>query len=147
MRILLLLIWPVLEILILVKIGGLIGFFGTLAIIILTAVIGIIIIKYGINKNILSESNTNMANNDAFNILIKKVWFIISGILLIIPGIITDIFGLVLLIPYTRKLIKIFPFYKLVVKNSHLINKKTSNFETTIEGEYNEVERDSNDEK
>ena len=109
---------PILEILLMIKIGQQIGAFNTILIIFVTAIVGIYHAKIqGINT--IKSGMTNLYQNKI------PVYEIISGasiavaaILLILPGFISDTIGFLLIIPFTRKLIINFWF-----KNKYNNNK------------------------
>ena len=109
---------PILEILLMIKIGQQIGAFNTILIIFVTAIFGIYHAKIqGINT--IKSGMTNLYQNKI------PVYEIISGasiavaaILLILPGFISDTIGFLLIIPFTRKLIINFWF-----KNKYNNNK------------------------
>ena len=112
---------PILEILLMIKIGQQIGAFNTILIIFVTAIVGIYHAKIqGINT--IKSGMTNLYQNKI------PVYEIISGasiavaaILLILPGFISDTIGFLLIIPFTRKLIINFWF-----KNKYNNNKNRS---------------------
>ena len=119
---------PILEIYLFIKIGSHIGAFNTLSLIFITAFIGIIYARYeGLNTL-----------RSGFTQLIKKqvpVYELLSGasialaaILLIIPGFITDLLGFLLLIPFTRKII-----FNAIIKKKNKVN--INNKKNTIDGE------------
>lgn len=122
-----------LEIYLFIKIGAKIGAFNTILLILITAVLGVSYAKFeGINT--LKSATKNLINN------LIPIYEIISGaalaiasILLILPGFATDIIGIVLIIPFTRKLI-IKLFSKKIKKNDTEKNKKF------IEGEYEDID-------
>ena len=109
---------PILEIILMIKIGQQIGAFNTILIIFVTAIVGIYHAKIqGINT--IKSGMTNLYQNKI------PVYEIISGasiavaaILLILPGFISDTIGFLLIIPFTRKLIINFWF-----KNKYNNNK------------------------
>ena len=122
-----------LEIYLFIKIGAKIGAFNTILLILITAVLGVSYAKFeGINT--LKSATKNLINN------LIPIYEIISGaalaiasILLILPGFATDIIGIVLIIPFTRKLI-IKLFSKKIKKND---TEKSKKF---IEGEYEDID-------
>ena len=137
---------PVLEILLFVKIGSLIGVFGTLATIIITAILGIILIKNsGVSnifrpRDILSQQNIPLSN------FLRAIFYIISGILLIIPGYISDIIGLLLLIPLVRRMVKSLPLFNIFFGEfNNNKQQKRANKNNTIEGVYNEININDNE--
>ena len=102
--ILLILLVPIIEIYLFIKIGSQIGAFNTIILIFLTAIIGVAYAKHE-GFNTLRSGMTQMIQNK------MPVYEIISGaalafaaLLLIIPGFATDLFGFLLIFPLTRKL-------------------------------------------
>ena len=141
MKKLLILLIPILEILLFIKIGSLIGLLGTLIAIFLTGIVGIFIIKNAGVKNVFNSKNPLNQNNHPIDNIFKGICYIISGILLIIPGYITDLMGLLLLIPYVRYLIKYLPFLNLFFNNfNQTVNNEETFKDQTIEGEFSEID-------
>ena len=129
---------PIAEIYLFIKVGSQIGAFNTIILIFLTAIIGVYYAKYeGINT--LRSGMTQIIKNQipAFELL-SGAAIAFAAVLLIIPGFATDIIGFLLIIPATRKLI----LRKLNGKFEKK-NKKGDNF---IEGEFEDIE-DDNDRK
>ena len=126
---------PALEIFLLIKIGGQVGALNTVALIFLTAIIGIYFAKLqGIQT--LRSGMVNLYQNKV------PVYEIMSGasiafaaLLLIIPGFFTDLIGFLLLIPFTRKI-----FFKLAFKNKPLTNMEQE--DDTIDGEVIDNKKD-----
>ena len=94
---------PVLEIWILIQLGNIFGFWGTLLLVIGTAILGIFHLRmqgfelgFNLQKKLLSGQR-------AVPELVEGVGLLVSGFFFIIPGAITDIIGLVFLIPLTRR--------------------------------------------
>ena len=105
---------PVVEIFLMIKIGQNIGALGTIALIFLTAIIGMYFAKLeGINT-LRSGINNLYKNKIPIYEMISGASIAFGAMLLIIPGFITDFFGFLLLIPFTRK--------KLI--NSYIEKKK-----------------------
>ncbi len=133
---------PVIEIYVLIKVGGVIGALNTIILIFFTAITGIYFAKIaGLN-----------ALRSGFNQLVKNeipVYEIISGaalafaaLLLIIPGFLTDIIGFLLIIPITRK----FFIQTIATKFSRKKRNENTN-ENIIEGSFEEKETNDNDKK
>jgi|TARA_B100001093_G_scaffold511593_1_gene579790 UPF0716 protein FxsA len=125
---------PVVEIYLFIKIGSQIGAFNTISLVFITAVVGLFYARYeGINT--IKSGFSQLIKNElpAYEI-ISGAAIAFAAILLIIPGFATDIFGLLLIFPLTRKLI----FGKLINK----LKNKTKNNEPYIEGEFEENEDD-----
>ena len=98
-------VFPIIEILLLIKIGGLIGAFTTILLIFITAMAGIFFARIQ-GFNTLRSGFINVYQNKLpiFEI-ISGASIAIAAFLLIIPGFISDALGFFLLIPLTRKLI------------------------------------------
>ena len=121
---LLIILVPLIEIYLLIKIGSQIGAFNTISLILFTAFVGVIYARYE-GFNTLKSAIGQLVKNE------MPVYEIISGaalafaaFLLILPGFVTDVIGLLIIFPLTRKLL-----FKSVTKN---YPKKRKNF---IEGE------------
>ena len=101
----LLLALPFLEIFALIKLGGLIGFFPTLLIIIGTAIFGIMHIRQqGIG--LINELQVKLSQGQkAIGEIVDGLGLLLGGFFFIIPGAITDVLGLTLLIPSCRRFI------------------------------------------
>ena len=125
---------PILEIYLFIKIGSQIGAFNTILLIFLTAIIGVYYAKYE-GLNTLRSGMTQMIKNQIpARELISGAAIAFAAILLIIPGFATDFLGLLLIIPITRKLI--FNAF------SKKFNKKNNTYEKKdfIEGEYKDMD-------
>ena len=125
--ILLILLVPIVEIYLFIKIGSHIGAFNTISLILITAVIGIYYARYE-GLNTLRSGISQMIKNE------MPIYEIISGaaiafaaILMILPGFLTDFLGIIIIFPWTRKLL-----FKNIKINKQ---KKEKNF---IDGEYEE---------
>ena len=128
---------PIIEIYLFIKIGSQIGAITTILLIFITAVVGVYYAKYE-GLNTLKAGFLQLSRNEA------PAYEIISGaaiafaaILLIIPGFATDIFGFLLIFPISRK----FFFSKFAKKFNH--KRKKNNF---IDGDFEDIE-DENDKK
>ena len=129
---------PIVEIYLFIKIGSQIGAFTTIFLVFFTAVVGVYYARYeGINT--LRSGITQIIKNQIpAHELISGAAIAFAAVLLIIPGFATDLVGFLLIIPITRRLI-------LGRLNKKFKNKETkkSNF---IEGEFEDIE-DDNDRK
>ena len=129
---------PIVEIYLFIKIGSQIGAFSTIFLVFFTAVVGVYYARYeGINT--LRSGMTQIIKNQIpAHELISGAAIAFAAVLLIIPGFATDLVGFLLIIPITRRLI-------LGRVNKKFENKETkkSNF---IEGEFEDIE-DDNDRK
>ena len=119
---------PALEIYLMIKVGSSVGALNTVALIFLTAIIGVYFAKLqGIQT--LKSGMTNFYQNKlpVYEIL-SGASIAISALLLIFPGFFTDFLGFLLLVPFTRKII-----FNVALKNKKEINIKDKN--NTIDGE------------
>jgi UPF0716 protein FxsA len=108
-RILLLfLIVPVVELILLIKIGSIIGTLNTILLVIFTAFVGAYLVKTeGLNVMQRFQGNLNQGVFPAEEIF-DGAMILVAGALLVTPGVITDIVGFVFVIPPTRAVIKKF---------------------------------------
>ena len=125
---------PVVEIYLFIKIGDQIGAFNTLSLIFITAIIGVFYARYE-GLNTLRSGFSQLIKNEA------PIYEIISGaaiafaaLLLIVPGFATDILGFLLIFPLTRKLF----FGKMINK----LKSETKIKKPYIEGEFEDIEED-----
>ena len=129
---------PVLEIYLLIKIGSQIVAITTILLIFTTAIIGIYYAKYeGLNTLRSGFSQLSRNETPAYEV-ISGAAIAFAAILLIIPGFLTDLLGFLLIFPLTRKMI----FGNFTKKFKNKENKK-NNF---IDGEFEDIE-DDNDKK
>ena len=128
---------PIIEIYLFIKIGSQIGAFNTISLIFITAIVGIIYARYE-GLNTLKSGLSQILKNELPSYeIISGTAIAFAALLLIIPGFATDLFGFILIFPLTRKIL-----LKKVSKN---INTKKKN-ENFIDGEYEDIEND-NDKK
>ena len=99
-------ILPILELAVLLRLDNAIGLFQTIILIFLTGIIGAWLVRQqGINILFRIKKEINNGNIPAKE-MIDGVMLLIAGAVLITPGLITDSFGFLLLIPYTRNFIR-----------------------------------------
>ena len=127
---------PALEIFLMIKMGGLIGALNTVALIFLTAIIGIYYARIQGIKT-LKSGVTNLYQNKApiYDIM-SGASIAIAALLLIFPGFLTDIVGFLLLIPFSRKI-----FFQLAFKNKDKTNTEEKK-EKVIDGEIINKDKD-----
>ncbi len=135
---LLIILIPIIEIYLLIKIGSQIGAITTILLIFTTAIVGIYYAKYeGINT--LKSGFLQLSKNEtpAYEVISGAV-IAFAALLLIIPGFVTDLIGFLLIFPLTRKII-LNEFSKKFKKQENQKNK-------FIDGEFEDIE-DDNDRK
>tara|TARA_Y100000022_G_C12902860_1_gene219277 strand:- start:43 stop:471 length:429 start_codon:yes stop_codon:yes gene_type:complete len=130
---------PIIEIYLFIKIGAQIGAFNTISLIFITAIIGIIYARYE-GLNTLRSGFSQLIKNElpAYEI-ISGAAIAFASLLLILPGFATDVIGFLLIFPLTRKLI----FGKYINKFKNESKPK----KTYIEGEFEDIEEDKDDRK
>ncbi len=108
---------PLLEVYLMIKVGSFIGAFNTIFITILTAVVGMYFVKLQGLSTLKSALENLRIQKSSLSEIINGFCLVIAAFLLILPGFITDFFGFLLLIPYTRNLI-LKNFFPKVEKNN-----------------------------
>ena len=126
---------PALEIFLLIKIGGQVGALNTVALIFLTAIIGIYFAKLQGIQTLKSGMVNLYQNKMPIYEMMSGASIAIAALLLIIPGFFTDLIGFILLIPFTRKIL-----FKLAFKNKSAPNIKKET--DTIDGEVIDNKKD-----
>ena len=131
---LLIILVPVIEIYLLIKIGSQIGAITTIFMIFMTAIIGVYYAKYE-GLNTLKSGFTQLSRNEtpAYEV-ISGAAIAFAALLLIIPGFATDTFGFLLIFPPSRRFI----FNRFSNKFKPKENKK-NNF---IDGDFEDIEDD-----
>ena len=129
---------PIVEIYLFIKIGSQIGAFNTISLIFITAIIGVIYARYE-GLNTLKSGFSQLIKNEvpAYEI-ISGAAIAFAALLLILPGFATDLLGFLLIFPLTRKLF----FGKFLKK----FKKETTMKKPYIEGEFEDI-ADNNDRK
>ena len=127
---------PVIEIYLLIKVGGIIGALNTILLIFFTAITGVYFAKIEGLSTLKSGFNQLVRNEIPVYEIISGAALAFAALLLIIPGFLTDIVGFLLIIPITRKF-----FIKFI---SSKFNKKKSN-KDIIEGSFEENTQDDNE--
>ena len=115
---------PTLEIFLMIKIGGKIGALSTVALIFLTAIIGIYFARIQGLQALKSGMSNLYKNKLPIEEMLSGASIAIAALLLITPGFFTDFIGFLLLIPFTRKII-----FSIAFKN------KKNDENKTIDGE------------
>lgn len=125
---------PLIEIGLFVQIGGLIGMWATIAWVIVSAALGIIILKGVASLGQVSLSRDMHELSDPVSPLAHRVMVAVGGGLLLLPGFLTDAIGLLLLVPPLRQVI-------INLIGRRLQRTRGATMQTTIiEGEWSEVE-------
>ena len=129
---------PIVEIYLFVKIGTIIGAFNTISLVFVTAIIGVVYARYEGLNTLRSGFSQLIKNESPAYEIISGAAIAFAALLLIIPGFATDMIGFLLILPLTRKLI----FGKIF--NNVEMKKETK--KDYIDGDFEDIE-DDNDRK
>ena len=124
---------PIIEIYLFIKVGSQIGALNTILLILSTAIVGIWYARYEGFNTLKSGMSQLVKNELPLYEIISGAAIAFAALLLILPGFATDIIGVLLVFPLTRKSI----LSKYSKKNSPKNKDKEKNF---IEGEYEDIE-------
>ena len=125
---------PIVEIYLFIKVGSQIGALNTILLIFFTAFLGIYYAKYEGLNTIKSGFSQLIQNEVPAYEIISGAAIAIAALLLITPGFATDVVGFLLIIPLTRKLI--------LGKISRNIKKKNFKKNDFIEGEFKDIDEE-----
>ena len=127
--ILLILIVPIVEIYLFIKIGSQIGAFNTISLIFITAIVGLYYARYEGVNTLKSAIRQIVKNELPIYEILSGAALAFAAFLMILPGFLTDILGLLIIFPLTRNI-----FLKKIS-----IKKKNKNF---IEGDYEDIDEE-----
>ena len=126
---------PLIEIYLFIKVGSQIGALNTILLIAITAVVGIWYARFEGFNTLRSGMSQLFKNEMPLYEIISGAAIAFAALLLILPGFATDIIGILLVFPVTRKII----LSKYAKKYSSKKKNKTSE-KNYIEGEYEDIE-------
>tara|TARA_B100001057_G_scaffold355211_1_gene357229 strand:- start:1232 stop:1651 length:420 start_codon:yes stop_codon:yes gene_type:complete len=126
---------PALEIYLFIEVGGQIGALNTLALIFLTAMIGLYFAKHQGMRTLKSGMLNLYQNKMPIYEMISGASIALAALLLIIPGFFTDFIGFFLLIPFTRRIL-----FGVTLKNRK--KEETESQSKTIDGEIIDKNKD-----
>ena len=135
---LLIILIPILEIYLFIKIGSQIGAFTTISLIFFTAIVGVYYARYEGLNTLRSGVSQLYKNQMPLFELMSGAALAIAAFLLILPGFATDLLGFLIIFPFTRKII-----FNLFAKNK---KKEVYVKDDLIEGEYEDKDNE-NDKK
>tara|TARA_B100001758_G_scaffold241308_1_gene247976 strand:- start:84 stop:509 length:426 start_codon:yes stop_codon:yes gene_type:complete len=135
---LLIIIVPIIEIYLFIKIGSQIGAFTTISLIFITAVLGVYYAKYEGFNTLRSGFAQIVKNESPAYEIISSMAIAFAALLLILPGFATDLLGLLIIFPITRRL-----FFKGIAEKYKDQKTEKKNF---IEGDFEDID-DDNDRK
>ena len=128
---------PILEIYLFIKIGSKIGAFTTIFLIFVTAFVGILYARYEGFNTIKNGMSQLVKNQTPIYELISGAAIAFGALLLILPGFATDLVGILIIFPLTRK---------LLFRNFSRKYSKNNEKQDFINGEFEDID-DDNDRK
>jgi len=146
-------VMPVIEIAVLIQVGSVLGAFNTIALLILTAVVGASLVR---SQGLRALQNAQLKMSQGVlpgRELAGGLMIFIAGIMFIAPGFVTDLFALLLLLPPVQAILGVWLLKRLQTQGAHAqfrfyssqssgVEKPTSprqeSGNRTLEGEYEE---------
>ncbi|GIS74417.1 MAG: phage exclusion suppressor FxsA [Gammaproteobacteria bacterium] len=130
---------PILEMYILIEVGSFIGALNTIGLVLLTALLGLILLRQQGFRTLLNARNKLMQAELPAEEIVTGIFLAIGGALLLTPGFVTDFIGFMCLLPFTRRLLmsQIATSFFNVSGFSEQKEQKQGNW---IEGEYKKDE-------
>ena len=125
---------PLIEIYLFIKIGSQIGAFNTVLLILITAVAGVAYARYEGFITLKSAMGQLIKNELPIYEIVSGATLAFAAFLLILPGFATDVVGILLVIPFTRRLI-----LGKFIKKKYDQKKYSKNY---IDGEYEDIGED-----
>ena len=137
---------PIIEIALFIQVGGLIGLWPTLAIVILTAVLGTVLVRTQGRMALANLQRSFAELDDPTEPLAHGAMILLSGVLLLTPGFFTDAVGFALLVPGIR--VAVFRYLRSRMTITHFQMGTGAQFRSpdrgddqgdVIDGEFSEV--------
>ena len=125
---------PLIEIYLFIKIGSQIGAFNTVLLILTTAVAGVAYARYEGFNTLKSGISQLIKNEMPIYELISGATLAFAALLLIFPGFATDLIGILLIVPFTRRII----LRRFIKKNKY----KKDEVKNYIDGEFEDLGED-----
>ena len=127
---------PLIEIYLFIKVGAQIGAFNTVLLILITAIVGVWYARYEGFNTLRSGMSQIIKNEIPLYEIISGAAIAFAALLLIIPGFATDFLGILLIFPFTRKLL-------LRKFSKNYPNKKNLKDKNYIDGEFEDIDEDN----
>ena len=119
---------PIIEIYLFIKIGSKIGALSTILLIFFTAILGVFYARYEGLNTLRSAIKQVVKNEIPIYEIISGAALAFAALLMILPGFLTDVVGLLIIFPWTRK---------IFIKKISIKKNNNKNF---IEGEYEDID-------
>ena len=149
---------PVIEIGLFIQVGGILGLWPTIALVLLTAFVGASLVRSQGLQTLLSVQNRLQQGELPAQQIFEGVMLAVAGVLLLTPGFMTDALGMLVLLPAPRAVIAKYLMSKMVVKGMasgfhsspyehdpfHHDSHRSSEQGDTFEGEFERKDNDRN---
>jgi len=132
------LVIPIIEVYLLIEVGGMIGAGWTILLIVLTAIVGVNLLRQqGISTLMRANQAMSQGQIPAMEMM-EGIFLAVGGALLITPGFFTDVIGFICLLPFTRRIIIRSLLLNSTVRASYTVQQETRGRDDprTIEGEF-----------
>lgn len=118
--------FPLLELSILIEVGGDIGALSTIGLCILTAAVGLRLVKAQ-GMQVMARVQERTEQGEPIGIeLVHGFFLLMAGIMLVFPGFVTDSFGILLLIPPVRQFLGTLGIARMAVKTRYQFHQQAS---------------------
>jgi UPF0716 protein FxsA len=139
---------PIIEITVIIKVGGLIGVWQTVALIVLTAAAGSALVRAQ-GFQVLARAQQSLDRGEfPAEAMVDGLALLVAGVLLLTPGFVTDVMGLVLLVPPARRVIAGWVLRNLLLRGHVHVHggfgarRRRPEDDGVIEGEFREIPPD-----
>ncbi|MGE0665292.1 MAG: FxsA family protein [Sphingomonadales bacterium] len=132
------LVTPVLEIYLFIRVGEVLGAFPTIGLVLAAAAVGAGVIRFGAPRAIGMAQDSLRAGVAPVREVLEGVAVVAAGCLLILPGFFTDVLGLLLLIPWTRRFVAYALLYRAL---SPAGAKRSASPGDVVDGDFEVVRR------
>jgi len=125
---------PLFELWLIIKVGSLLGAAATVALVVATAVVGLLVLRYQGVKTLLRGRESMAQGHLPAQEMLEAMMLSIAGVLLVLPGFATDTAGFLLLVSPLRRLVAARALSRMVVIGSfQSMARRPGN---TMEGEF-----------
>lgn len=149
---------PIIEIGLFIQVGGILGLWPTIALVLLTSFVGASLVRSQGLQTLLSVQNRLQQGELPAQQIFEGVMLAVAGVLLLTPGFMTDTLGMLVLLPAPRAIIAKYLMSKMVVKGMasgfhsspyehdpfHHDSHRSSEQGDTFEGEFERKDNDRN---
>lgn len=154
---LLLIVVPIIEISLFIAVGGVLGVWLTIALVLITTFVGVSLVRSQGIQTLMTAQARLQQGQEAANSLFEGVLLAIAGLLLILPGFMTDTLGVLLLLPPLRASVAAFLVRRMTPQSgfqSHFSHQpfeqhrdETHRSGHTFEGEFKRKNEEKNDDE